>query len=166
MTAPTEQQRQAELDALELESFEATAFSDLVQLAVDTFDVPMSSISIVDHDRRWFKSGVGVDLNASAPREGAFCDIAMQEPDQVLVVEDARADPRFASYPLVTGEAGFRFYAAAPLTLGSGASIGALCVMDTRPRQVDQAKVELLKFMARQVVAAMEARQRKKADET
>ncbi len=154
----TEDFRQAELDALELDSFQETAFDDLTRLAADTFDVPMSTISIIDRDRQWFKSAVGLDPDSTAPRELAFCDQTIRNPGALLVVEDATQDPRFADNPFVTGEPGLRFYAAAPLTLSSGVAIGALCVMDTQPRQVDPQKLEQLRFMADQVVATLEAR--------
>ena len=157
MNTNSEEQRQAELDALALDSFALTAFDDLVRLAADTFEVPFATISIVDGDRQWFMSPVGLNVSET-PRELAFCDHTIRTPDELLVVEDATKDERFANNPLVTGELGVRFYAAAPLKVSSGFAIGTLCVLDTQPRKVSQEKLELLRFMANQVVATLEAR--------
>ena len=159
MNPLSEERRQAELDALGLDSFERTAFDDLVKLAADTFEVPIATISIVDRDRQWFISPVGIDV-AETPREVAFCDYTIRSPDELLVVEDATQDERFASNPLVTGEPRIRFYAAAPLKISSGYAIGTLCVLDTHPRKVDRQKLERLRFMASQIVASLEARKK------
>ena len=163
MIASTEQQRQAGLQALRLDRLFETAFDDLTRLAAETFGVPMSTISIVDGERQWFKSKVGLDVDET-PRAWAFCAQAILNPDSFLVVEDAAEDERFAGNPLVTGVPAVRFYAAAPLKLSSGHAIGALCVMDTRPhRAVEREKLEQLRFMAAQVVATLEARQAARA---
>ena len=157
MNSLSEEKRQAALDALRLDSFERTAFDDLVKLAADTFEVPIATISIVDHDRQWFMSSVGLTV-AETSREIAFCDHTIRAPDELLVVEDATTDERFASNPLVTGDPRIRFYAAAPLKISSGYAIGTLCVLDTQPRKVDPQKLERLRFMASQIVLALEAR--------
>ena len=163
MIASAEQQRQAGLRALEIDEFFETAFDDLTHLAAETFGVPMSTISIVDGERQWFKSKVGLEVD-EIPRAWAFCAQAILTPDAFLVVEDATKDERFASNPLVTGASAVRFYAAAPLKLSSGHAIGALCVMDTKPRRaVEPEKLERLRFMAAQVMATLEARQTARA---
>ena len=79
-------------------------------------------------------------------------------PNRLFVVEDATKDPRFAGNPFVTADPHIRFYAAAPLTLASGDAIGAVCVMDTRPRKIAAEKLESLKFLARQVIQKLEDR--------
>ena len=152
-----EAQRQAAVDALGLDAFQQDAFDDLVRLAADTFEVPFATISIVDGDRQWFISPLGLNVTET-PREIAFCDHAIRSPDEMLVIEDATKDERFASNPLVTGKPGLRFYAASPLRVSSGYAIGTLCVLDTEPRHVDRAKLERLRFMANQVVQTLEAR--------
>jgi GAF domain-containing protein len=156
-----ERHRQADLDALELDTFAETAFDDLTQAAADTFGAPIATITIVDGDWQWFKSKVGLTQSRSRRAE-ALCDEAIRTPDAFFVVEDASRDPRFANHPLVTGEPHVRFYAAAPLRLSSGRAIGTLDIMDDRPRKVDAQKLEQLKFMADQVVATLEARKAKK----
>ena len=157
MNSQSEEKRQAALDALGLDAFEVTAFNDLVQLAADTFEVPIATISIVDRDRQWFLSPVGLDVTET-PREVAFCDLTIRSPDDILVIEDATKDERFAGNPLVTGEPRIRFYAASPLKISSGYAIGTLCVLDTKPHTVEPHKLERLRFMANQIVAALEAR--------
>ena len=156
-TSVSEALRQAELDSLQLDGFAETAFDDLTRMAAETFDVPMSAITIVDGDRQWFKSRVGIEPS-EMPRELAFCAQAIKTPDELTVVEDTTLDERFAGSPLVTGEPGLRFYAAAPLRLSSGHAIGTVCVLDTKPRKVDRNRMETLRFMADQVVATLEAR--------
>lgn len=95
---------------------------------------------------------------AETPRAWAFCDHTIRTPDAFFVVEDAMKDERFASNPLVTGPPGLRFYAASPLKLSTGRAIGALCVMDTQPHQVDPEKLERLRFLTEQMVATLEER--------
>lgn len=154
-----EDRRQEALDALPVDRFAETALDDLTHFAAEIFDVPISTISIIDRDRQWFKSVVGIEAGEGSARADAFCDHTIRKPGELLVVEDATKDERFASNPFVTAEGGLRFYAAAPLTLSSGHAIGAVCVMDTQPRQIDPEKLKQLRFMADQVVATLEARQ-------
>jgi GAF domain-containing protein len=155
-----ERLRQAELDALDLDTFAETAFDDLTHAAAESLSAPIATITIVDGAWQWFKSKVG-PLQGRTPRTEAFCDYAIRTPDAFFVVEDATKDARFANHPLVTGEPHIRFYAGAPLRLSSGRAIGTVDVMDTQPRKVELDKLEQLKFMADQVVATLEARSRK-----
>lgn len=110
------------------------AFDRLTALAADLFDAPIALISLIDEDRLWFKSRRGLEA-PSMPRASAFCAHAIKlEPGATLVVEDATRDPRFDKHPLVTGDPNICFYAGAVLTDADGLNLGALCVMDTRPR--------------------------------
>ena len=154
-----ERERQRALDRLGVDVFRDTALDDIVRMAAETFGVPTALVSIVDGDRQWFKSRVGMAATET-PREWAFCAHAIESPDQVMVVEDARADPRFADNPLVTGDPRIRFYAGAPLVTGSGHAIGTVCVIDAQPRRVDPAQLESLRFMAQQVMTTLENRRR------
>ena len=90
------------------------SFDGLVQLAAGYFDVPISLVFLVDAKRQWFKASVGSNATET-PRDAAFCARAILQPDQILVVEDTAADPRFATNPLVTGDSSIRFYAGAPI---------------------------------------------------
>jgi GAF domain-containing protein len=113
---------------------------------------------LLDGDRQWFKSRVGTQLRET-PREHAFCSHAIQSPQQVMVVNDASIDQRFADNPLVTGEPNIRFYAGAPLVTSDGHALGTLCVLDSQARSLQRGQIEMLQFLARQVVSRLETRQ-------
>ncbi|MGD1066136.1 MAG: GAF domain-containing protein, partial [Vulcanimicrobiaceae bacterium] len=98
---------------------------------------PIGLIALIDGERAWFKSNLGLDGIGEVPRAGAFCNATIAG-DALLEVPDASADPRFADNPLVAGERRVRFYAGAPLIAPGGARIGALCVLDTVPRTLDE----------------------------
>lgn len=111
-------------------------FDKVVQFASEEFDVPICLISLVDHERQWFKARVGLDACETA-RDISFCGHAILH-DDIMLVEDARVDERFIDNPLVTGEPFIRFYAGAPLILPNGHAVGTLCLIDTRPRTLDE----------------------------
>ena len=154
--------RLAVLRSLEvLDSPPEPAFDRLTALAADLFDAPMSVVSLIDHDRQWFKSRVGVD-ECGTPRSEAFCHHALDlGRGGVLVVEDATRHPIFHTYPVVTGSLGLRFYAGAVLTSTEGAALGTLCVFDTvpRPRPSDR-QLNRLVHLAEMVVENLEARKK------
>ena len=129
------------------------AFDDLTRLAAQVLDVPIALVSLIDRDRQWFKSSVGIEV-CSTPREFAFCDHAIRQAG-VMVIEDARQDPRFAGNPLVTGDPFIRFYAGAPLIADDGSALGTLCVIDSQPRSFDAASRETLALLSRQVMAQL-----------
>ena len=107
-------------------------FDELTALAASALGVESAAISLVDHDRQWFKSRVNLSF-AETPRDIAFCHHTVEQRD-LLVVNDAARDPRFRDNPLVTAEGGIRFYAGAPLILDDGSCVGSLCVIDPAPR--------------------------------
>ena len=112
-------------------------FDRITRIAAATLDVPIALISLVDKDRQWFKSCVGIDVRETS-RELAFCAHAVEQHADV-VVDDTLLDDRFADNPLVTSGPRIRFYAGAPLLLKNGACLGTLCVVDTRPRHLSAA---------------------------
>jgi phosphoribosyl 1,2-cyclic phosphodiesterase len=120
-------------------------FDRITRLAAAIFKVPMALVSLVDRERQWFKSTHGVDV-AETSREVSFCShaVALQE---ALIVPDTLQDPRFADNPLVTDAPRIRFYAGFPLFVGASC-VGTLCVVDTRPRQIDAEAVSLLRDLA------------------
>jgi GAF domain-containing protein len=154
-----EQRRQAAVDRLRiLDSGEDRAYDDLTRLAASLLGTPMALVSVLDRDRQWFKSRVGMQATQT-PREHAFCDHAIRTPDRVFAVEDAAIDPRFSNNPLVTGDPGIRAYLGVPLVV-HGEPLGTLCVLDTQPRQFESQAVGELQRLARAVVHELEARAR------
>ncbi len=153
-----EKLRQDALDRLHVvETPEERAYDDITRLAADMCGTPMALISLSDHERQWFKSRVGIQVQ-ELPRENSFCSHALLAPHEVMVIEDTAKDERFATHPLVTGDPNIRFYAGAPLLTQSGHSMGAICVIDTVPRQLDAKQLETLQFMAQQVMVMLESR--------
>lgn len=150
----------ARLDALFaldiLDSEPEPEFDTITRLAVRLFDVPIALVSLVSHDRQWFKSRVGLDATET-PCEVSFCGHAILSAEP-MVVPDAHLDPRFRYNPLVLGAPFVRFYAGAPLMLRSGHSVGTLCLIDTRPRAFDARDHDMLKLLAMQVVDLIEMR--------
>lgn len=152
-----EQARLAALAALDvLDSPAEREFDIIAELAADRFDTPIALVSLVASDRQWFKARVGLDIPETA-RDVSFCSHAIGD-DDVMVVPDATADPRFAANSLVVGEPRIRFYAGAPLVLASGQRIGTLCIIDRRRRDLDERERRALKLMAEQVVDLLELR--------
>lgn len=131
------------------------AFDALAQLASVYFKVPIALISLVDSDRQWFKASRGM-IATETPRNASFCAHAILRPNEVMVVENASLDPRFADNPLVCGEPSVRFYAGAPVRAENGQPLGTLCVMDRKPRQLDPAGGRFLADLAANVGALLE----------
>lgn len=156
----SEAARQAELDSYQIvDSLAEQAYDDLTRLAADTCQTPIALITFLDHDRNWFKSRIGMSA-AQAPREFALCEHMILQPGEVLVVRDASADERFRTNPLVTGDPRIRFYAGVPLVSPSGHTLGAICAIDTQPRDIDPKQIEMLRFLAQQVIDRLEERRR------
>lgn len=132
------------------------AFDDLVLLASFICKTPVALISLVDEDRQWFKSKVGVSVSET-PREIAFCSRAIQQSD-VFVVPDTLKDERFRNNPLVVSEPNIRFYAGAPLIDEEGYALGTICVVDRTPREFGPDQRAALKALSRLVVAQLEFR--------
>ncbi len=133
-----------------------TSFDDLTRLAAYVCQTPMALVSLVDEQRQWFKSRLGVDV-CSTDREVAFCAHALSSPG-LMVVPDALADLRFATNPFVLGSPHIRFYAGAPLVTPEGHIIGTLCVLDTAARQLTVEQSGLLIALAGQAMTQLEHR--------
>lgn len=141
-----------------LDSPREQSYDDIAQLAMMICNVPISVVTLIDQDRQWFKTCLGLD-GTETPRDVAFCAHAILTPDDVLEVEDATQDPRFSDNPLVTGEPFIRSYAGAPLLLKSGLALGTLCVVDYHPKRLTEQQKQSLVLLANQVVRLLELRE-------
>ena len=137
-------------DAKILDTNQDETLDRLTEEARDKFGVEIALISLIDEDRQWFKSCFGFDRRET-PIDVSFCVHAVAQ-GEMVVVEDAREDPRFAENPLVTGPPHLRFYAGAPLTTPSGVAFGTLCIIDYEPRTFGAGKREVLERLANLVV--------------
>jgi diguanylate cyclase (GGDEF)-like protein len=153
-----EDERLAVLQSLAiLDTTAEPAFERITRLASKLLKAPIALLSLVDVDRQWFKSQVGIEMSQT-PRRDAFCAHAIVQ-DDVFVIPDAQLDPRFSANPLVLGHPNVRFYAGAPLVTASHHTIGTLCVMDDKARPDFSADEEAtLRDLAELAMAEIEVR--------
>ncbi|MHB0962520.1 MAG: GAF domain-containing protein [Gemmatimonadaceae bacterium] len=161
MRPPLPPNEAARLEALRrydiLDSAPETAFDDLASLASFVTGSPIAMFTLVDAERQWFKSRVGL-ADQETERDVAFCGYTILQ-DEVLVVPDATKDARFADNRLVINEPGIRFYAGAPVRSREGLNIGSVCVIDRQPRRalLDHQRLAL-EAISRQASALLELR--------
>lgn len=122
------------------------AYDRFVRMAALLADMPISLISLLDEDRQWFKSRIGLSITET-PRSWAFCNYTILD-DKILIVEDALLDERFANNPLVTGREAIRFYAGVPLLDKHASRLGSLCVLDRVPRKLSHEQIWALSELA------------------
>jgi PAS domain S-box-containing protein len=132
------------------------AYDEITDLVSRMLDVPVCLISFVEAQRLWFKARKGMDLQ-ELPREPSFCHHAIQSEDD-FIIPNALKDDRFKDFPTVNDSAGIRFYAGIPLKSSDGFTWGVLCVMDTKPRELCERELALLKYFSRRVVQLVEQR--------
>ncbi|WP_019029356.1 sensor domain-containing diguanylate cyclase [Colwellia piezophila] len=145
------------LDTLPEERFER-----LTRMAKRMFGVPIALVSLIDEDRQWFKSNIGINASET-PREISFCGHAILG-NSVFIVPDTREDPRFSDNPLVLNDPKICFYAGCPLEV-NGYRLGTLCILDQVPRNFDEEDIELLKDLASMVERELTAIQMATMDE-
>ena len=124
-------------------------FDDITKLASQICETPISLITLLDENRQWFKSKIGLEIDET-PRDIAFCNHAIKQVG-VLIVPDAKQDDRFADNPLVLGAPNIRFYAGVPIRSANGFPLGTLCVIDSKPRTLSPQQLFALEVLSRQV---------------
>lgn len=161
---PVPDNEQERLNALEqyniLDTLPEEAYDSITKLASYICQVPIAFISLIDANRQWFKSKVGFDV-PQMHRSNSFCQYAIMGED-ILEISDLKQDKRFATSPLVSGEAGIRFYVAAPLITPDGFALGTLCMLDTKPKKLSKDQMEAIHTLATSVVTQLVLRDQKK----
>jgi len=153
-SAPLPPDEAARLRALKryqlLNSLPEQVYDDITRLASEICSTPIAMLNLIDENRQWTKATYGLDAS-DMPREQSFCAHAILDPSEVMIVPDTRYDERFFDNPLVTGEPYVAFYAGMPIINAEGYAFGTLCLVDSRPRELPEHKLELLKALAKLV---------------
>jgi hypothetical protein len=143
-----------------LDTLPEKEYDDITQLASQICGTAISTISLIDENRQWFKSKVGLEV-AETPKEYSFCGHAIVDPGQIFTVKDSRLDERFQDNPLVVGDPHVVFYTGVPLVSPEGFALGTLCVIDNKPKELSQEQLKALKALSNQVVSLFELRKSK-----
>jgi GAF domain-containing protein len=161
ITAPIPPKESERLKSLKehklLDTLPEEVYDDITRIASEICGTPIALLTLIDENRLWIKSKQGVELT-EVPREFSFCAHAINNPDEAFIVPDARFDERFHDNPSITGEPYLAFYAGVPVKGADGQAFGSLCVMDNRPRDLPEHKLESLKALAKLVNAHFELR--------
>jgi len=158
---PVPQNETSRLKALQeykvMDTLPEQAYDNFTKLASIICNTPIALITLVDEERQWFKSRIGLE-RTEIPREGSLCSHAIMTPDHILVVNDVALDKRFTTSPLVASEPNVRFYAGASLVTSNGEALGTICVMDDKPRDITQEQLDALQVLAHEVMGQFELR--------
>jgi signal transduction histidine kinase len=144
-----------------LDTIPEKEYDDITKIAADICGMPISLITLIDDERQWFKSAIGIDATETT-RDVAFCAHALLKPEEIFIVPDSSKDKRFHDNPFVTGPPHVGFYAGVPLMNNDGYAVGTLCVLDSKPNELTREQTETLKALARQVVSMLEMRKMNK----
>jgi hypothetical protein len=142
-----------------LDSAPEKDFDDIVKLASEICHTPISTITLVDKDRQWFKSKIGLDFSEGA-RDTSFCAHTLNNPREMMIVSDSLEDDRFYDNPNVIGHPNVRCYVGVPLVDPNGHALGSLCVIDNQPRNLDNFQLLALEKLANQVINLLELRKK------
>ena len=157
-----ETERLAELDSYQIiDEMEEFDYDFLTQMASQICGTKISLISLITHDKQWFLSHHGLPTRET-PRDFAFCAHAINNPEDVFIIEDARKEERFYDNPFVIGFPNVIFYAGVSLINENGYPLGTLCVIDNEPHQLNKQQIESLKMLSRQVMNLLELRRKTK----
>ncbi|WP_246474080.1 sensor histidine kinase [Arenibacter arenosicollis] len=143
-----------------LDTLPESDYDNLTTIAAEICGTPISLISLIDDKRQWFKSHHGLDATET-PKEYAFCGHAINTPNDVFIVQDARMDERFHDNPIVTDDPHVIFYAGVPLVTEAGLPLGTLCVIDHKPNLLSQSQIRSLTALSKQVMNLLELRRNK-----
>ena len=154
---------QNRLDALNSYEILDTAYeqeyNNFVEIASQICGTNIALISLVDENRQWFKSNIGLNVKETS-RDISFCGHAINLPDDIFLVPDARLDKRFSDNPLVTGEPRIVFYAGVPLIDDNGYALGTICVLDSAPKKLSENQIKALKILSRQVIQSLNTKKK------
>lgn len=153
-----EKDRIKELESFQiLDSLPEEDFDNITKLAAKICNMPVSLVSLLDEKRQWFKSIFGLDVRETS-RDFAFCGHAILDPNEVMIINDARKDPRFIGNPLVNSHPNVVFYAGVPLNTENGFPLGTLCVIDHKENNINDEQKEMLVALSKQVIRNLELR--------
>ncbi len=159
-TPINEQDRLDALDSYEiLDTAEEHEFNDIVVLASQICGTDIALISLIDKNRQWFKSSIGLNTKETA-RDISFCGHAINIPNDIFIVDDARLDKRFSDNPLVTGEPHIVFYAGSPLIDDNGFALGTICLLHPAPKTLNENQITALKILGRKVILLLNNRKK------
>lgn len=153
--SPSEEDRLAFLKSCNLTIEKDPNYERIVSLLAEACDVPICAVTLVEDHRQFFKAQVGLDTRQTG-RDASFCAHAIGQPGKVFVVPDATMDMRFSNNPLVKGAPNIQFYAGAPLVVDGEWALGALCVIDRKPRKLTDFQFQLLSLLAKFVSTMIE----------